>query len=270
MFESFFKPVPRWTMDRAKQQLETLELEAYNLIDVRQPEEYAEAHIPGATSIPLGELPGRVGELDRGKLTLVYCRSGGRAGNGAALLTRSGFEQVHNIGGITEWNGLVASGAPEAGMAVFDAARKPEEYVALAWLMEEGARLFYLELSPRFTELKEMFETMAAGEERHRDQLAALHRELSGQPGQPALDGAEELMEGGIDRQAALAWANKSAAVDVLEFAAAMEANAHDRYIHVGRAVGGAVERAFLELAQAEKVHLGQLMQAFGERLGQS
>ena len=156
----------------------------------------------------------------------------------------------------------MASGAPEAGMAVYDAARKPEEYIALAWAMEEGARLFYLEVGGRFPELVAMFETMAAGEGRHRDQFAGLHRELSGQVGEPALEGAAGLMEGGIDREEALTWAGQHEAVDVLAFAATMEANAHDRYIHVGRAVGGATERAFVALAEAEKVHLGQLMQA--------
>ena len=268
MFGSFFKSVPRWTMDRAKQHIAAHKLDEYNLIDVRQPEEYAEGHIPGATLIPLGELPDRIDEIDRSKLTLVYCRSGGRAGNGTALLTQAGFEQAHNIGGLPEWNGLVASGAPEAGMAVFDAARKPEEYVAVAWAMEEGARLFYLELGQRFDELKAMFEPMAAGEERHRDRLAELHGELTGQAGDPVLQGGAELMEGGIDRAEALAWARQREAVDVIEFAAVMEANAHDRYIHVGRAVGGATERAFLKLAEAEKVHLDQLMRAFGQRLG--
>ena len=81
MFESFFKPVPRWNMDQARQHIEVHKLDAYNLLDVRQPEEYAEGHLPGATLIPLGELPGRLSEIDSSKLTLVYCRSGGRAGN---------------------------------------------------------------------------------------------------------------------------------------------------------------------------------------------
>ena len=54
---------------------------------------------------------------------------------------------------------------------------------------------------------------------------------------------------------------------DDMDFAAAMEANAHDRYILVGRAVGGATERAFIDLAEAEKVHLDQLLEAFTARL---
>ena len=53
------------------------------------PEEYAEGHLPGATLIPLDELPARLGELDRGKPTLVYCRSGNRAGSDPLSTTTS-------------------------------------------------------------------------------------------------------------------------------------------------------------------------------------
>lgn len=268
MFGSFFKPVPRWDMARAKEYIASRKLDEYNLVDVRQPEEYAQEHIPGATLIPLGELPARLGELDPGKVTLVYCRSGGRAGNGTALLSRAGFEQAHNIGGIPEWNGLVATGAPEAGMAIFDAAREPAEYIALAWQMEEGARRFYTETAGKFPELGEMFQTMAVGEERHRDQLAALHQEATGQAGDPASLAPAGLMEGGIDLEQALTWAAGREAADLLELAATMEANAHDRYILVGRELGGEIETVLMKLAEAEKVHLGQLMEAFSERLG--
>ncbi|GAB4485387.1 MAG: hypothetical protein OHK006_11390 [Thermodesulfovibrionales bacterium] len=45
---------------------------AYNLVDVRQPREYETGHIPGAKLIPLGELPGRLSELDKNKPTVLY------------------------------------------------------------------------------------------------------------------------------------------------------------------------------------------------------
>jgi len=44
------------------------------LLDVRPAAEYAAAHLPGALSIPLPELPGRIGEIPRGKEVVVYCR----------------------------------------------------------------------------------------------------------------------------------------------------------------------------------------------------
>ena len=65
MLNSFFKPVPKWSMDEAKKHFETHKPDQYNLIDVRQPEEYAEGHLPGARSMPLGELPARLNEIDR-------------------------------------------------------------------------------------------------------------------------------------------------------------------------------------------------------------
>jgi len=44
------------------------------LLDVRPASEYAAAHLPGALSIPLPELPGRMGEIPRGKEVVAYCR----------------------------------------------------------------------------------------------------------------------------------------------------------------------------------------------------
>lgn len=44
----------------------------YNLVDVRQPGEYRQGHLPGARLIPLSELPVRMGELDPSKLTITY------------------------------------------------------------------------------------------------------------------------------------------------------------------------------------------------------
>ena len=46
-------------------------------------------------------------------------------------------------GGMRAWEGGVAEGAPEAGTAYFAAAGKPEEFIALAWMLEEGSRRFY-------------------------------------------------------------------------------------------------------------------------------
>ncbi|HLP29052.1 MAG TPA: rhodanese-like domain-containing protein [Candidatus Didemnitutus sp.] len=76
------------------------------LLDVRQPEEYAEQHIPNSLLIPLGELPDRVDELEdyRDKEIVVICRSGNRSGQACMFLTMSGFENVVNMrGGMLSW-----------------------------------------------------------------------------------------------------------------------------------------------------------------------
>ena len=55
-------------------------------------------------------------------------------------------------GGINAWKGLVAEGAPQSGMAHFSPATKPEELIALAWLLEDGSRKFYSELVSTLTD----------------------------------------------------------------------------------------------------------------------
>jgi len=75
------------------------------MLDVRQPEEWEEIHIPGATLIPLGELPQRLGELPKDQEIVVYCRSGNRSQSGAEILAKNGFSGVTSMaGGITEWS----------------------------------------------------------------------------------------------------------------------------------------------------------------------
>jgi rhodanese-related sulfurtransferase len=68
----FFKPIQTMTTDDARAFLEEHDPEQFNLVDVRQPGEYEEEHIPGATLIPLGDLEERAKELDPEKPTIAY------------------------------------------------------------------------------------------------------------------------------------------------------------------------------------------------------
>lgn len=86
------------------------------VIDVREPSEYAEAHIPGVTLIPLSEVPDRLAEIPRDKTVILTCRTGNRSGQAATWLRSQGYTDVHNLqGGILAWQdaGLpTESGAP--------------------------------------------------------------------------------------------------------------------------------------------------------------
>ena len=74
------------------------------LIDVRDPPEWEIAHLPGATLIPLSELPQRVTELTHARELVVYCHTGRRSAQGAKLLLELGFTHVSNLtGGIEAW-----------------------------------------------------------------------------------------------------------------------------------------------------------------------
>jgi rhodanese-related sulfurtransferase len=68
----YFKPVSTWSAENIRQFLNQKSPGEYNLVDVRQPEEYQQGHLPGAQLIPVGELPNRLAELDPAKPTIVY------------------------------------------------------------------------------------------------------------------------------------------------------------------------------------------------------
>ena len=68
----YFKPVPAWPAEKVRDFLNQSTPGDYNLVDVRQPQEYESGHLPGAQWIPVGELEKRAKELDPKKPTITY------------------------------------------------------------------------------------------------------------------------------------------------------------------------------------------------------
>ena len=74
------------------------------VLDVREPWEFAQGHVPGAVNVPLGQLPARVGELNSQQPVAVICAHGNRSQSAAALLGQKGFKKVYNVlGGTVGW-----------------------------------------------------------------------------------------------------------------------------------------------------------------------
>ncbi len=74
------------------------------IIDVREPEEYQAAHIPGLPLIPMGEIIDVIDQLDKSKSYVFVCRSGRRSLEVAKYFSANGFEKVHNyLGGMLDW-----------------------------------------------------------------------------------------------------------------------------------------------------------------------
>ena len=74
------------------------------LLDVREPHELQICTIPGYVSIPLGDVPKRIGELDRSRDLVVMCRSGVRSGRIVSFLASQGFTRIANLtGGVLRW-----------------------------------------------------------------------------------------------------------------------------------------------------------------------
>ena len=81
------------------------------LLDVREPNEHAEARAAGAVLAPLSTLGGRVGDLPRDRPLFVICHSGNRSAMVTAYLRANGWTDVFNVAG-----GMIAWG--RAGLAI--------------------------------------------------------------------------------------------------------------------------------------------------------
>lgn len=108
-------PAPAATLSGLAPQVTVMEAAALRdggalMLDVREPAEWTAGHIPGATLIPLGELPGRLAELPRDRMIVTVCRSGNRSAEARDILLSAGYEAVASMtGGMNQW---IAEGFP--------------------------------------------------------------------------------------------------------------------------------------------------------------
>lgn len=80
------------------------------LLDVREDDEWDAGHAPGASHLPMMDIPARLRDVPRDRDVVVVCRVGGRSGQVVNYLRRLGFENVSNLeGGMISW---AASGRP--------------------------------------------------------------------------------------------------------------------------------------------------------------
>ena len=83
----------------------TLYGEDTTVVDVREPAEYVQGHVPGAVLIPLAQLPARKGEVANDGPVYVICRSGNRSKVGASVLDAAGYDAISVDGGTMAWIG---------------------------------------------------------------------------------------------------------------------------------------------------------------------
>jgi len=105
-------PVPTISVQDLKAKLDRGD--KFKLIDVREPFEWDICRIPGATLIPLGQLPSRMSELDSADEIVLQCKSGGRSARALKLLQEAGFSKLNNLeGGITAWAEQIDTSVPK-------------------------------------------------------------------------------------------------------------------------------------------------------------
>ena len=73
------------------------------VLDVRQPEEYREAHISGARLIPLGELKDGLKDLPKQREIICVCASSSRSTSAAKMLSAAGYQVLNMRGGMSAW-----------------------------------------------------------------------------------------------------------------------------------------------------------------------
>ena len=138
------------------------------LIDVRQPQEYAAGHIPGALLFPLGQVENFLLPLDQKRPVVVYCRSGKRSLVAAGILCRLGLTEVFSLkGGILGWPYEVITGPPQELSSA--EVKTVVDILLLAMEKELQARRVYTEelKHEHTTELKTLLKNLATREEAH-------------------------------------------------------------------------------------------------------
>jgi rubrerythrin len=180
-------------------------------------------------------------------------------------------------GGIRAWEGFVAEGIPEAGMAYFSPATRPEEMIALAWLLEDGSCKFYESLAKRMEEqeAKGLFQNLKRSEENHKTTLWKMDEEISGKAPAPEFPDnviskkpGGDVMEGGMLVSEALKWSKGRTLKDILELSISLETNSYDLYLKMERKVEGRnAKQVFKTLSEEERNHLDQLTSLFLKKL---
>lgn len=273
-WKQFFTPVESLDARQAKQFIDQQPADSVTVLDVRQPAEYEGGHIPGAKLIPLPELQGRMGEIDKEKPTIVYCAIGGRSRIAAQMLAGSNFPKVFNLnGGFKAWQGNAAVGPEDQGLSLFSGRESAEEVLIVAYSLEKGLQEFYLRMIPlaRENSVKELFQKLAAIEINHQNRILEEYRRITGSSVDPArfdLEVVGPAMEGGLSTEQYIerAKANLDQAADVIGLAMAIEAQAMDLYQRAADSrTDPEGQRVLRQIAREEQEHLKQLGELFNQ-----
>jgi len=270
-----FTPTGALDSDEARKFMEQHKEGTYTLLDVRQPWEYEEDHIPGATLVPLGDLKEGTQGLDPDKPTLVYCAVGGRSRVAAQLLSGRGFEEVYNLsGGIKAYRGAKASGPQELNLDMVRGDESPGEMLKLAFGMERALEIFYAKCLEQAEDkdLKDLFTKLEHVEEVHKKKV--YERYAAQAPNAPEMAAFEadltpDIMEGGFKVKEFLdvnqPWLKTPR--QALELAMMLETQALDLYLRFAeKSREDQTKEVLFKLADEEKGHLKSLGRLLDEK----
>lgn len=244
----------------------------YLLLDVREPDEYEQSHIPGARLMPVTALVRNMDGLPDNRDLIFYCRSGARSMAAAAMVLEEEISsgKIYNLsGGLMNWEGRLAADYPK--IQIFDEAAGFHELLVTAMDLEKGAQRFYLAVRDRSAEtnIGQTFDTLSKAEIGHAKMIYAMWKKTEADP--PDFDvlfgGLQgEILEGGTSMADAiqqLGMVSHAACIPIIEMALNIEYAAFDLYRGMAdNAADDDARNAFLSLAQAEKKHMRTLIDA--------
>lgn len=244
----------------------------YALIDVRQPGEYEQGHIPGARLLPLPELVQTMEALPRGKKMVFYCHSGARSMAAASMVAEEGIGSgglLNLTGGMLAWDGGVTADYPNVQLFHWQAA--PSEMLKTAMNLEKGALNFYTHVSGQYPEQPcvKIFADLAKAELGHARTVYRLWRQIETDGGEfhtvfESLSG--EVLEGGMKLSEAvdkLTDIKNRVCLRLIEMALSIEYAAFDLYHTMADRISAPdAQEAFVTIAQAEKAHMRTLAKA--------
>lgn len=264
---SLFQSTNNINGEQARLLIKETPADSLQLIDVRQPSEYNQEHIPGAVLIPLKELSYRNNELSQEIKTIVYCRSGVRSKAACQILRGKGFEDVLNMtGGIIRWQGHKAEGSEIAGFEYFVPGNF-ESGCTMAWMMEKALQRFYLLLAEKATDanIRELLEFMAQLEDGHMAKLAAQYQLIDPDKNTPS-----NVVEGGgrIDDFLTTFAGRIGSTEEILHIGMMFEAQAYDLYSRLKRKESDPeLQRFYTKMAKEEQTHLERLTTELEKRI---
>ncbi len=260
------------TPDDLKTYIRTHNEREYVLVDVRQPAEYQDEHIPGAFLLPLPALQTNLSELDSERDLIFYCRSGKRSMAAATLALEDNVtgKRIYNlVGGIMSWQGKTLAGFPKA--RVFSKTAGFSEMLYTAMEMEKGAARFYDLAYRRYPEatFAHVFGTLSKAETAH---ARTIYKHWAARQENPIsfeqlFDGLKEnILESGDTLDQAIKRLDspgEDICLNLIELALDIESAAFDLYRTMSdRTEDQSFQEIALAIAQAEKSHMQTLIKA--------
>jgi rhodanese-related sulfurtransferase/rubrerythrin len=263
------------TPEQLRQFIQHHHVKEYALIDVRQPGEYEQGHIPGSRLLPLPELVRSMGALPTDRRLVFYCRSGGRSTAAASMVADEGIgagDPANLVGGMLAWDGGVAADYPN--VQLFDWRAAPSDMLITAMNLEKGALNFYTHVSEQYQDHPwvGVFSNLAKAELGHARTVYHFWREIEtdGDEFDTVFDRLSgEVLEGGMKLSRAiesLCEIKGRACLHLIETALKIEYTAFDLYQTMAERVTMPDAReAFITIAQAEKAHMRALARAIDD-----